>query len=181
MTSPDLGEVFLEKEIKMLAEKLIMELQFEAVSARKMLERLPNEKLDWKPHEKSMSLGRLGTHLVEMMGFLTKILTTDEFNFMTDYSVFTAATTEEIVTGFDKKLAEAIATLQKTSDEQLMQQNWTARMGDQVVASMPRVGAVRGFAISHFIHHRGQMSVYLRMLDIAVPSIYGPSADEAAA
>jgi uncharacterized damage-inducible protein DinB len=165
----------------MLAQKLIGELQFETVSARKMLERIPNDKFDWKPHEKSMTIGRLGTHIAELLGFLTKILTTENFNLGVDYVPVHAANTEDLLKSFDEKLAGAIAQLEKTSDEALMNVTWTARMGDHVVASIPRIAAVRGFALSHFIHHRGQLSVYLRMLDIPVPSVYGPSADEMAA
>jgi uncharacterized damage-inducible protein DinB len=165
----------------MLAQKLIGELQHEAVSTRKMLERIPNDKLDWKPHEKSMTLGLLASHVTELPGFLTKVLSSDELNFEANaYVPFNAKSAEELVKNFNEKIDSAIAALEKTNDETLKNTTWTMRNGDHIIFSVPRMGAIRGFAISHFIHHRGQLSVYLRMLDIPVPSIYGPSADESA-
>jgi len=163
----------------MLAEKIIAELKHESVSMRKMLERLPADKFDWKPHEKSMTLGRLATHTAELMGFVSMVVTKDETDFATNgYVPRTAPNPQELLQLFDDKLAQAIADLKTISDDTLKNTEWTLRNGDQIFFKVPRMGALRGFAISHYIHHRGQLSVYLRMLDIPVPSIYGPSADE---
>jgi uncharacterized damage-inducible protein DinB len=162
----------------MIGQKIASELKHEAVSTMKMLERLPDDKLDWKPHEKSMTLGRLASHTAELSGFITRILTSDEMDFLTrEYVPTVVKSSEEAVALFKEKSASALAELEKVTDEKLME-NWTMRNGDHVIFTMPRIAAIRGVGISHFIHHRGQLSVYLRMLDIPVPSIYGPSADE---
>jgi uncharacterized damage-inducible protein DinB len=164
----------------MIGQKIASELKHEAVSTTKMLERLPADKLDWKPHEKSMTLGLLASHTAELFGFITKVLTSDEINFAANnYMPTVVKSSEEAVALFKDKLASALNELEKITDEKLME-NWTMRNGDHVIFTMPRIAAIRGVGISHFIHHRGQLSVYLRMLDIPVPSIYGPSADEAA-
>jgi uncharacterized damage-inducible protein DinB len=163
----------------MLNQALIAELKQEATSTKKILEKVPEGKFDWKPHEKSMTLGRLASHVAELPGFLNSILTMDEFDFAKGhYKAFHPKTPEELMNVFQQKLDEVVQTLQNTSDEQLYA-NFTLRNGEQVFATIPRIAAARSMALNHIIHHRGQIGVYLRLLDIPVPGMYGPSADEA--
>jgi uncharacterized damage-inducible protein DinB len=162
----------------MVNQAFIAELKHEAASTRRILERVPEDKFDWTPHEKSMTLGRLATHVAELPGFLNSILLKDEIDFAKgDYKPSHANTHEELLAVFRQKLDEAVQTLQNTSDE-TMQESFTLRRGDHVVASIPRKVAVRSMALNHIIHHRGQIAVYLRLLDIPVPGMYGPTADE---
>jgi uncharacterized damage-inducible protein DinB len=162
----------------MLSQSVIAELKYEAASTKRILERVPEGKFDWKPHEKSMTLGRLAVHVAELPGFLNAILTMDEFDFAKGhYERSHAKTPEELMNVFQLKLDQVVQTLQHTSDEK-MRANFTLRNGDRVFGTMPRIVAVRSTALNHMIHHRGQIAVYLRLLDIPVPGMYGPSADE---
>ncbi len=162
----------------MLNQAFIAEIKQEAASTKRILERVPEGKFDWKPHEKSMTLGRLTSHVAELPGFLNSILIMDEFDFAKGHYKSSLATTpEELMNVFQQKLDEVVQTLQNTSDEK-MQANFTLRNGDRVFATIPRMVAVRSMALNHMIHHRGQIAVYLRLLDIPVPGLYGPSADE---
>ena len=162
----------------MLNQSFINELKHEATSTKRILERVPEGKFDWKPHPKSMTLGRLASHVAELPGFLNAILTMDEFDFAKGhYKPSLVKTPEELMNVFQQKLDEVVQTLQNTSDEK-MQANFTLRNGDRVFATIPRMVAVRSMAMNHIIHHRGQIAVYLRLLDIPVPGLYGPSADE---
>lgn len=162
----------------MINQAFIAELKHEAASTKRILERVPQDKFDWKPHEKSMSLGRLSSHVAELPGFLNSILKMDEFDFAKGhYKPSHANTPEELMNVFQEKLDEVVDTLQTTSDEQ-MQANFTLRNGDHVFASLPRMTAARSMALNHLVHHRGQIAVYLRLLDVPVPGLYGPSADE---
>ena len=162
----------------MLNQNFIAELKQEAASTKRILERVPDGKFDWKPHEKSMTLGRLTSHVAELPAFLNSILTMDEVDFAKGhYKASHAKTREELMNVFQEKLDEALQTLQDTSDEK-MQANFTLRSGDHVIATVPRIVAIRSMALNHIIHHRGQIAVYLRLLDVPVPGMYGPSADE---
>lgn len=164
----------------MPARKLISELKHEAISTRKMLERLPVEKADWKPHEKSMSLATLALHIADIPSFVSLIVGRDELDFTSgDYAVSLVSDFDKAVQIFDERLENAVADLEKIQDEEFLKQDWTLRSGDHVIFTLPRLVALRTLAFSHLIHHRGQLSVYLRLLDIPVPGIYGPSADEA--
>lgn len=161
-----------------LGQALAAELTQEAIATRKMLERLPSEKLTWKPHEKSMTVDRLAGHIVEMVSWTKPTLTQDVLDFATmDYKPKEYTDSAELVTDFDNNIAEAVEVLNNTSDE-TFGESWTMRNGEQVYFTMPKAVVIRGFVLSHIIHHRGQLAVYLRLLDIPVPSIYGPSADE---
>jgi uncharacterized damage-inducible protein DinB len=163
-----------------LAAAFLAELDNEAKVTRQCLERVPADKFDWKPHEKSMTFGRLASHIVEMFGWTTATLKQDVLDFATmDYKPFEPSSTEELLAFFDERIAEAKSTLGATSDEQFMT-DWTMRNGEQVYFTMPKVAVMRSFVMNHIIHHRGQLSVYLRLNDIPVPAIYGPSADEGA-
>ena len=162
----------------MLSQSFIGELKHEAASTKRILERVPEGKFDWKPHEKSMSLGRLASHVAELPGFLNSILTMDDVDFAKGhYKALHPKTPEELLSVFQQKLDEVVETLQNTSDEK-MQASFTLRSGDHVIATVPRMIAVRSMALNHIIHHRGQIAVYLRLLDVPVPGMYGPSADE---
>jgi uncharacterized damage-inducible protein DinB len=161
-----------------IGSALVAELQQEAQVTRTVLERIPAEKFDWKPHEKSMAFGQLASHIAEMFGWTPPTMEKSELDFATmDYKPFEPKTTEDLLEFFDKNVAEALDTLKNSSDERFME-NWTMKNGEKVYFTLPKVAVMRGFVISHIIHHRGQLSVYLRLNDIAVPSIYGPSADE---
>ena len=161
-----------------LAAALIGELQVEAATTRKCLERIPAEKFDYTPHEKSMKMGRLAVHIAEMFGWAIETVNKTELDFATmDYKPFEPQTTEELVGFFEKILLETTEALKATSDEAMME-NWTLRNGDQIYFTMPRIQVLRGMVFNHIVHHRGQLSVYMRMNDIPVPALYGPSADE---
>lgn len=163
----------------MLNQPFIEELKHEAASTKRMLERIPEDKFDWKPHPKSRTLGQLATHIAELPGFLNSILTKDQIDFANgDYKHYQTKNQEELIKLFQDKIDEVLETLPNTGDEE-MQADFTLRSGDHVIASVPRVIAIRSMALSHIVHHRGQLSVYLRLLDIPVPGMYGPSADEA--
>ena len=161
-----------------LAAALIGELQMEAAATRKCLERIPPEKFDYKPHEKSMSMVKLAAHVAEMVEWAKDTVETTGIDFATiDYKPFEPRTTAELVEYLDKNVAAAIEALQHTSDEAMME-DWTLRNGEEVYFTMPRIQCLRGMVFNHIVHHRGQLSVYLRMNDIPVPALYGPSADE---
>jgi uncharacterized damage-inducible protein DinB len=161
-----------------IATALIAEMEHEAAVTRTCLERVPTEKFDWKPHEKSMPFGRLASHIAEMFGWTPSTMDLAELDFSKmDYKPFEPKTTDDLLEFFDKHVAEAITTLKNSPDERFME-NWTMRNGEQVYFTMPKIAVMRSFVMNHIVHHRGQLSVYLRLNDIAVPSIYGPSADE---
>ncbi len=160
-----------------LKDALIAELKFESASTKKMLDRVPMEKKDWKPHEKSMTLGKLAAHVADIPHWISDIIHIDEFDFAEHYKPMPAETTEELTNLYQEKLDKAIADLEAMNDGDFMKM-WTVKQGGQVYFNMPKIAAVRGWAFSHMIHHRGQLSVYLRLLDIPVPGMYGPTADE---
>jgi len=158
---------------------LIMEFKHEAENTRKMLERIPADKYTWKPHAKSMELLKLGRHLASNPIWIGRALNADEYDFAKNPPAPAAAlnTLKETLDLFDKNVADAIKDLEGASDEKLMQP-WTLKQGEKVYFTMPKVAVVRNFSLSHSVHHRGQLSVYLRLLDVPVPGMYGPSADE---
>ena len=158
-------------------EALLGELQQEAATTRKVLERIPTETFEFKPHEKSMTMKTLAAHVADMFSWLPATLETDEMDFANGYEQPNPANTEELVALFDKNVAAATASLQKIDDAAFMQ-NWTLRNGEEVYFTMPKIQVLRGMVMNHIVHHRGQLSVYLRMNDIPVPGLYGPSADE---
>ena len=161
-----------------LSSILIAEIEQEAKVTRTCLERVPAEKFDWKPHEKSMEFRKLAVHVAEMFSWTAATLQAPELDFAKwEYKPVEPQTTEELVQYLDKCVAEAIDVLRNTPDEVFMD-NWTMRNGETVYFTLPKAAVMRSFVMNHIIHHRGQLSVYLRLNDIAVPSIYGPSADE---
>jgi uncharacterized damage-inducible protein DinB len=159
-------------------DALIAELRSESAQTKKMLEKVPLDKASWKPHEKSMSLGRLATHVAEIPHWISRVVTIDDFDFLAQgFSSHVAASTEELITIFNDKLNKAIADLE-TMDDESFDKTWIVRSGEQVFYQLKKNVAIRWWGFSHFIHHRGQLSVYLRLLDVPVPGMYGPSADE---
>jgi uncharacterized damage-inducible protein DinB len=159
-------------------DALIAELKYESELTRKMLERVPVEKGSWRPHEKSMTLDRLATHVAEIPHWISRIISVDDWDFVVrGFSSLKAQSNEELMQIFNDKLRQAIADLEAMKDEDF-DKMWIVRRGDQMRREMPKKVAIRGWGFSHLIHHRGQLSVYLRLLDVPVPGMYGPSADE---
>lgn len=155
---------------------LIQELELEAARTRRVLERVPTDKLTWAPHAKSMNIGKLAMHIAVVPGRLSGWILADEFTFSPNPSP-EPASTEQILAAHDASIAEAKQNLTTVGDAGLPTM-WTAKMGDKVLMTMPKSALVRTLVLNHWYHHRGQLSVYLRLLDVPVPSIYGPSADE---
>ena len=160
-----------------LKDAFIAELKHESASTKKMLERVPMDKQDWKPHEKSMTLGKLAAHVADIPHWVSNIIHIDEFDFMKHYKPMPASTNEELMNLFQEKLDTAIADLEKMNDEDFKKM-WTVKAGEHVMYNLPKAVALRGWAFSHMIHHRAQLSVYLRLLNVPVPGMYGPTADE---
>lgn len=160
------------------ADTFIAELKSESTSTKKILERVPLEKSLWKPHEKSYTLGRLATHVAEIPHWISRIITVDDWDFQTQgFSRQIAQSTEELMNILQEKLDRAISDLETMQDDDF-DKIWIVRNGDQMRRELPKKIAIRSWGFSHFIHHRGQLSVYLRLLDVPVPGMYGPSADE---
>ena len=161
-----------------IADALVGEFTHEASVTRKLLERLPEDKLAWKPHEKSMSLGRLASHLAEIPEWGGTIVNDDVFDMdASDYSPKELTSRQAVLDAFDQSGEAFKKQLAGVSDEKL-HEIWKMKQGGNVVVEMPRIACLRGFIMSHAVHHRGQLSVYLRENDVPIPSIYGPSADE---
>ncbi|MEO6884367.1 MAG: DinB family protein [Bacteroidia bacterium] len=157
---------------------LLAELKQETENSRKMLERIPMDKLSWKPHEKSMTIEQLSKHIANLPTWISMALLKNELDFAKGYTpVPDFKSTEELISQLNKNTEEALKALEQFDDAHFLE-NWTLRNGDHIILTMKRIAIIRGLAMNHMIHHRGQLSVYLRMLDIPVPGIYGPSADE---
>ncbi len=166
-----------------ISELLLPEFDQEMASTRKVLDRCPDDKFGWKPHEKSFAMGSLGTHIASMTGWLADTMTKDTYDIapvgQEPYKEAPAKTRAELLSRFDEGVAAARKTMEGVSDEHWMK-TWSLLSGGQALFTMPRYTAVRSFILNHIIHHRAQLSVYLRLNDIPVPAIYGPSADEQA-
>ncbi len=160
-----------------LIQMLLKEMQQEAQTTRKMLERVPNDTYDWQPHPKSMTINQLTTHIAELPDWITMVLKTDELDFSTNpYTPTTINTTAELVGLFEHSLAGGESSLSHTTDEQL-EPKWTLRNGN-VILSKSTKGEMIRMTFSQIVHHRAQLGVYLRLLNIPIPGSYGPSADE---
>ncbi len=155
---------------------VLQEFDQEAGTTRRVLERVPTDKLAWKPHPKSMSLGELALHVAASPGVIAGWCAQDVTEFSGEKAP-TPASTADILAAHDAGVKTVKDTLGKLGDEGL-KATWTAKAGGTTLMAMPKTALVRGIVMNHWIHHRGQLSVYLRLLDVAVPSIYGPSADE---
>jgi uncharacterized damage-inducible protein DinB len=158
---------------------LLADFDHEMGTTRRLLERLPDDRLGWKPHPRSMTLGGLATHLSNIPHWGGTILNERSFDMATAAPPQAEKTSRaEILASFDEVCRQARAAMDKTDAE--YESPWTLQRGGQQVFSVPRVAAFRSFVLHHLIHHRGQLSLYLRLNDIPVPAIYGPSADEGA-
>ncbi|MBV8865058.1 MAG: DinB family protein [Acidobacteriaceae bacterium] len=160
-----------------ISELLLPEFDEEVKKTRMFLERVPMNLADWKPHEKSMTLGRLAGHVAELPAWASDILERDSLDIKAGYKGFQATSAEELLSHFDAKAAAAREAIARASDEHF-QKTWTFSFGGHIVFSRPRYKVLRDMMMDHLIHHRGQMSVYLRLKEIPVPGMYGPSADE---
>ena len=155
---------------------LIAEFENEAKTTRRVLERVPNDKLSWRPHPKSMTMGHLALHIAMTPGMIAEWAAQGVTEF-TGQPGPDPATASEVVAAHDKSVATVKSVLDKLGDQGL-QGMWEGKAGEKTLMTMPKIALVRALVLNHWYHHRGQLSVYLRLLDIPVPSIYGPSADE---
>jgi uncharacterized damage-inducible protein DinB len=160
-----------------MSQALLPEFDQEMKKTRKALERVPDGKFDWKPHQKSMTLGRLAGHIAELPGFSAAIIKTEFLDFdKGDYKPATVNTRADVLDLFDKKIVEAREAIVGATDDH-MGKNWYMIYQAKKMFEAPRAAALRS-SMNHLVHHRGQLTVYLRLNDIPVPAIYGPSADE---
>lgn len=160
-----------------IIEILLNEVEQEAQTTRKFLSIVPNDKYDWKPHPKSMSLKQLATHVAELQSWISLGLTTDGLDFAVNpYNPVDIANTTDLIAYFEKCYAQGHADL-KATNEEVLKQPWVLRDGDQILLNQNKYDTVR-VSISQTIHHRAQLGVYLRLLNIPIPGSYGPSADE---
>jgi uncharacterized damage-inducible protein DinB len=160
-----------------IAETLLPEFDHEMSSTRKLLECVPDGKFAWKPHEKSMALGRLASHVAEIPSYVTVTINLPALEIGPGHQPFNVASKAEILAAFDKNVADARAALAGASDENLTQP-WSLIFGGHTAFTMPRAAVLRNMAMNHLIHHRAQLGVYLRLNDVAIPGMYGPSADQ---
>ena len=162
----------------MLGESLLVEFDHEMAVTRRLLDRVPEAAFSWKPHEKSFSLGGLAMHLARLPHWGTQILEGDAYDAgMESPPKPDPASLAEVLAAFDRNVTEVRRALTTRSDAEL-RATWTLKKAAHVVLSMPKVSALRRFMLHHVIHHRGQLTVYLRLQNVALPPIYGPSADE---
>lgn len=164
-----------------IGQSMLGEFDQEMQNTRKVLERLPDEKWNWKPHEKSGTVGWLAGHVATLPGWLTMTINTEELDYAPvngpSYQPPRIDNRQQALANFDKEVGEARAALSSVSDQEMMK-GWKLLAGGQEIFTMPRIACIRGFVMNHLIHHRAQLTVYYRLLDIAVPGMYGPSADE---
>lgn len=162
-----------------ITDALLPEYDHEMATTRRLVDRVPEGDFPWKPHEKSMSFGELCHHLANLPLWCSTVLDASSFDVATggDFRPKLPASRNALLDEFDTRVAAARASLAGRTDAELLVP-WTLRNGDQDIFTMPRVSAIRSFVMNHSIHHRGQLSVYLRLRNIPVPPIYGPTADE---
>lgn len=159
-------------------QSLLAEFEYEMANTRRVLARIPVDKKAWKPHEKSMTLGRLTQHVAEIPSWMTMTLNTDVLDFA-KYNSPSAEfhTTEELLHQFDDHMKTAVRTLKEATDEHFSKP-WTMRNGEEIYFTMPKAAVIRTWVMNHNVHHRAQLGVYLRLLNIPIPGMYGPSADD---
>jgi uncharacterized damage-inducible protein DinB len=160
-----------------ISQALLPEFDQEMANTRKLLERMPDGKNDYKPHEKSMTLGRLAGHVAELPMWGKTTLETELLEIEPGIKPFTATTRQQLLEAFDKNVADARKAIEGATDADWMKM-WTMKFGGKQIMSMPRVAVMRGVVMNHLIHHRAQLGVYLRLNDVEIPGMYGPSADE---
>lgn len=164
-----------------MAQTMLEQFKLEAAGTRKALERVPFDKAEWAPHEKSMTLGRLAGHIAEMPGWGASILTTTEFDVApADGEAYTPPVNEsidDVLAAFDQGVSAVEAALPGVTDDAMME-HWSLKSGGEEIMGGPRGALFGNLVTNHVIHHRGQLTVYLRLCDVPVPGMYGPSADE---
>jgi uncharacterized damage-inducible protein DinB len=163
-----------------IKDALLPEFDHEMGTTRRLLERTPEAEFSWKPHDKSMSLGQLAGHIANIPHWCTAITDNSVFDVAaagTDVRPKAPTSVADLIAEFDRKVTEARGRIAGIADPQMLEP-WTFKQGDQEIFTMPRVSAIRSFIMNHLIHHRGQLSVYLRLRNIPLPPIYGPTADE---
>jgi uncharacterized damage-inducible protein DinB len=164
-----------------IAESLLPEFDQEMGNTRKVLERVPDDRWSWKPHDKSGTVGWLASHVATMPDWAAVTVKQDELDYApvgeTQYQPPVMENRKQLLEVFDKGVTDARAAIAAASDQD-MQKNWTLLAGGQTIFVMPRVAVMRGMVMNHLIHHRAQLTVYFRLLDVPVPGLYGPSADE---
>jgi len=163
-----------------IKESILPEFDQEMATTRKLLELVPEDRADWRPHPKSMTLGRLAIHLAELPSWVASILTAPSFDTAPpegrSYQPPEFQSRAKVVASFDESVSQARAAIVSQSDADLMTP-WTLKNGGKDVFTIPRVGVLRTLLLNHVIHHRGQFTVYLRLCDVPLPSVYGPTAD----
>ena len=160
-----------------IVDPYLMELDREAGTTRRVLERVPDDKLAWKPHQKSMSLGQLSLHIAQVPGAIAGFVTEPTLEAPAKFVQEAARSTGEVMSALEASLVKAKEVLGGMDDATAMS-TWTLTREGRTLMSMPRIAVVRAIMLNHWYHHRGQLSVYLRELNVPLPSIYGPSADE---
>jgi uncharacterized damage-inducible protein DinB len=159
------------------SQTLLPEFDQEMANTRKVLACIPDGKLDYQPHPKSMSLGRLATHVAELPGWASTTIDVDLLEMGPDYKPRLAQSRDELLEIFDKGVAAARPKIEATTDDHWAK-IWTFKFAGQTMLAMPRTAIMRSVVMNHLIHHRAQLGVYLRLNDVAIPGMYGPSADE---
>jgi uncharacterized damage-inducible protein DinB len=160
-----------------IVDPILAELDQEAATTRRLLERVPSHKLAWTPHPKSMTLGQLALHIAQVPGTIAGFVAGPVFEMRGDFKQAAAASTAEVLSTLEQSLTKAKEILNGLDDATITSM-WTMKSGGKAIMSMPRIAVVRSILLNHWYQHRGQLSVYLRELDVPLPSIYGPSADE---
>ena len=160
-----------------LVDSILQELEREAVTTRRVLECVPEGQLGWKPHEKSMSLGTLALHMANIPGAISRLANSDGLASPPNFVPPEATSSAQILEALDTSLADARTILGAMDDERASGM-WTMAREGQTIMSMPRIAVLRNILLNHWYHHRGQMTVYLRLLGVPLPSVYGPTADE---
>ena len=162
-----------------LADALLPEFDREMATTRQVLERLPENRFAWKPHARSFSVGALASHVANLPAWGVHTLTLSEFDLTGDPQIAALGSRREVLAAFDANAAAARTALAGRTDAELLAV-WSLKRQGRTLFTMPKAAVLRSFVLNHLIHHRGQLTVYLRLLDVPVPSIYGPSADEPA-
>src|SRR5262245_53057933 len=160
-----------------IIDPIIAELEQESQATKRVLERVPEAKLGWRPHAKSFSLGQLALHVAALPAAISQLASMDNFDFSTPFERPEAKSRKEILDTFDESLSGAKKQLTQMDDARVMS-TWNATRNGKVVMSLPRIGVLRDIMLKHLNHQHGQLVVYLRLLDVALPSVYGPTADE---
>ncbi len=159
-----------------MIDAMLAELEQEAQATRRLLERVPEDRLSWKPHPKSFSLGQIALHLAELPGGVGSMAAEEMFP-LPQFQQKEAESRAELLRAFERGLTTARDALGRMDDQKLMG-TWTLQHEGRVLMSLPRVALLRSLLLNHYYHHRGQLTVYLRLLNVPLPSTYGPTADE---